>query len=339
MNEGIVQHKSLNRHLGLEIFCLILAGVGGYFLTPLFMPQSDLDLFVVISWFFLVPLATSSIGFAIGWKGKKDAVDYTGRRWDFDPKQYGIEELDSLLKGYSRSYSRLISDSQFWHFFVPVLLILATLAVPLYSFFYMTWLVAYVDEVTALLLVTIFAVSSYGGFRATSNDASEDFKIPPIRENLDLARTQGDTPGVSQVRIVLDTAQHKDLVVYRVPRVLVRIRGIEEHAYIESLTEELGAVSSIFCRLLSTDDTPAVDWWWTSRDRLFRKHIGGEDEGYYVKLPVPTNKEKLGVKDVSELTANAVALVVIESINRDIASDECRDILRRLDVPADYPSN
>ncbi len=338
MNEGIVQYKSLRRHLGFEIFCLLLAAAGGYFLTPFFTPQSDLDLLAVISWFFLMPLAISSIGFVIGWKAKKDAVDYTGYRWEFDAKQYRIEEVIGLFRDYKRRYSRLIPESQFWYFFVPVLLILATLSVPLYSFFYMTWLTAYVDEVTALLLVAIFAFSSYGGFRATSNDASEDFKIPLIRESLDLARTQEDTPGVSQVRIVLDAAQHNDLAVYRVPRVLVRISGIEEQAYIESLTEELGAVSSIFCRLLRTDDTPAVDWWWTSRDRLFRKHIGGEEEGYYVKLPVPTKKEKLGVKDVSELTANAVALVSIEAIKREIASNQCRDILRQLDVPEGYPS-
>ncbi|TFG07797.1 hypothetical protein EU538_08240 [Candidatus Thorarchaeota archaeon] len=337
MDDGIVQYRSLRRYVGLELLALVLAGIGGYFLSPFFAPQSELNLIGVVFWFFLVPLGMSSLGFGIGWKAKKDAVDYTGRQWEFEVKQCTIEECRAIFREYRKRFPRLLSDSQFWHFYIPVVLMLATLAVPLYAFFYMTWLGPYVNEATAALFVANFGVSSYGGFRATSNEASDDFGIPLIRESLKLARTQEKTPGISHVRILLDRAQADGLSVYRTPRVLLRIDTMEKIAYIESLTEELGAVSSIFCRLFSTEDTPEINWWWTSRDRHFRKYIQADDEEYYVKLPVPTTKERLGVKDVPELTANAVALVIIEALNRGIAPEGTRDTLTLLNVPEDYP--
>ena len=112
---------------------------------------------------------------------------------------------------------------------------------------------------------------------------------------------------------------------------------MEEESYIESSAEELGSVLRVLVRSYEKDDIPEIIWWWTSRDRNFRKYVGDTKEGYYVKNPVPSRIRELGVKDVRLIFENSVALLAMERIRLTGPDDELSSILSSLGIEAKTP--
>jgi hypothetical protein len=69
-----------------------------------------------------------------------------------------------------------------------------------------------------------------------------------------------------------------------------------------------------------------------SRDRNFRKFIGTDEKGYYVKLPVQSNVKNLGVKDIAAVFENAVAIVILEWLQTRGENDTLSVILKELNA-------
>jgi hypothetical protein len=206
--------------------------------------------------------------------------------------------------------------------------------------FSMPFYLSFVDSSVLLIaqimlptgLILNHAIASIGAFFATSNGASEDFALPLIREALWLGNVQSKTPGISQIRLVLDKAVHEGFRIYREPRIVMRIAGFEHDAYIESWSEDLRALARVLCRLHASEGHGQVVWWWISSDRNFRKYTDAEDTGYYVRLPVPSHFKELSVRDVRLVTENAVAIILLEISRLRGESNEITSHLAKLGV-------
>jgi len=123
-----------------------------------------------------------------------------------------------------------------------------------------------------------------------------------------------------------------DYTIYREPRILLRIEGLESESYVESHTDDLGAITKILSRLYEKDDNPQVIWWWVSEDRNFRKFVGSSRDGYYVRNPVKSKITFPGVKDANLVTENSIALIVKEFLKTRDGPEELRTILRELNA-------
>ena len=298
----------------------------------MFIPSLVWDWISILGMFVGLPVLVGSLGYYYGWHFKVNLVEYNRPEWKFEPVQLTIDEASKLKKEYNRENARLISQGSYWIFFIPIILLVFIPAIPVYSFLEDSSISQYASILLGISFVLLFADTIYTGYRTTSNQASDDFTLPLIRETLRLAKTQENIPGVANTRVVLDKAEVGGLKIYRLPRVLLRIKHLERVSYVESWTDDLGAITKVLCRLYEDGDKPQVVWWWISEDRNFRKFVGEDQEGYYVRNPVRSNVRYPGVKDTSLVTENCIALVVREYMKTREGSEELRAILKELNA-------
>ncbi len=287
----------------------LLVGVGGYWVSLVLFGTDGL---LALAWFIVVPLYAAAAGFYIGWKTKKSTVIYVAPQWQFEPVQLEVSECRRLVREHNKQFKRLVAATSFWHFYIPIPLVLLNISLPYDSSFLYPPLSPFIPLLSSLILLGIHVATTYGGFSATSNAASPDFTLPLIREAMWVASVQSGVPNISNVRVLIDRAQSGDFVVHRNPRVIARVAGLESDAYVESWSGELGALSRVLCRLSGYGSSGVTTWLWDSRDRNFIKSTALDKEGYYVRSPVPSRVHELGVKDVGLITKNAVALILIE---------------------------
>jgi hypothetical protein len=332
MMTQLTVYKSMSLFYGVAVIGTIFNLIAGYYLALQFQPTVQLDLFSFIGVFLGIPVLVAFVSFYFGMHNKKNIVEYHSPKWDLKPVQMTIEDAKKLPGKYNRKYSRLVANSHFWYFFVPILLMILIVALPLYGFFEDANLSEYVPPSIAISMATLFLINVFGAFRAISNPASSDFTLPLIREAVKLAEIQSKVAGICNVRVVLDKAEDGELAVYDNPRVIARIKGLENEAYVESWSDDLRTVTKVLGRLYEKDGHPQVVWWWFSTDRFFRKFVNPDENGYYVKYLVRTNIHHPGVKDVSLITQNIVALILREYLKTRGESVELSELLKNLNV-------
>jgi hypothetical protein len=331
----LVTYKPMTQYYVVLALGTILSLLIGFFIVPMFMPSSTWDWISILGMFVGLPILLASLGYYYGWRFKVNIVEYNAPEWDFESVQLTIEEASSLKKHYNKENSRLVSHGNYWMFFVPIILLVFIPAIPVYSFIEDSRIAQYSTILLGASFALLFAITIFTGYRTTSNQASSDFTLPLIRETLRLAKIQDKVAGVSNIRVVLDKAESGDLRIYRLPRVLLRIKHLEKEGYIESWTDDLGAITKVLCRLYENSDKPQVVWWWISEDRNFRKFVGEDQSGYYVKNPVRSNIKFPGVKDAQLVTENSVALIVLEYVKTRNDTAELRAILSELNAEFD----
>jgi hypothetical protein len=329
MSETIV-YKPLSKLIGMFIIGTCLSLLLGYYLPSMLLSvvQSDWSFFLLI--FLGLPAGIAVLSYYAGWNQKKQTIEYHPPKWDLAPFQMTIDDAKRLPREYNRKYVRLVADSNFWTFFTPILLIIISPAIPLYSFYEDPKVIDLIPLLNACILVLVFMVAITGAFRATSNSASADFTLPLIREAVKLAELQTKATGACHVRVVTDVAKEGDFKVYGNPRVVLRIEGLEKEAYIESWSEDLGALTRVLCCLYEKDNHPQVVWWWFSTDRNFRKFVHPDENGYYVEHPIGKHGLLPGVKDVVSVTQIAIALVLREYLQTRGESEKLRGLLASL---------
>jgi hypothetical protein len=310
---------------------LILNLVVGLFLSITYLPL-PFDLVLVIALFLGFPTLSVMLAYFTGWYAKKHIAEYTRPDWEFEPIQMKLEEVPDMVKEYHSDYMRLEARSNYWIYHSPLIVIMLLFSMPFYLSFVDSGVLLTTQFMLPSGLILNHAIASIGAFFATSNDASEDFALPLIREALWLGKVQSKTPGISQIRLVMDKAVHEGFRVYREPRIVMRIAGFEHDAYIESWSEDLRAITRVLCRLYKGDEHDQVIWWWVSTDRNFRKYTNTEDTGYYVRLPVPSHVKELGVRDIRLVTENAVAILLLEISRLRGESNEVTSLLANLGV-------
>ena len=331
MTESPIRYRSLNLVTGVLVVGTALSLLSGYWAGSTYVGYEPLDFTAILLWFLGIPVLATLIGAFVGWKGKK-AVEYSSPEWKFEPIQLKPEECKSFVRKHNRNHTRLVASGNFWFFFISVLLIIAMFGLPLWVLYEAPWLAQYTALLEAAMLALIYLTSFAAMYLGSANSASEDFTMPLVREAAWLARKQSKVPGISHIRVVVDTAEFAGLHIHRNPRVIARISGHEKDAYIESWSEEVGAIAKMLCRLYPSDTSPQVIWWWFSGDRHFRKYVGDDKGGYYVRNPVPSRIKELGVKDVELVTENAVGLILLESLQIKGDNEAARETLSRLGI-------
>lgn len=331
----LVTYKSMTQYYLVFTIGTILSLLLGFLIVPMFMPSSTWDWVSILGMFVGLPILLASFGYYYGWRFKANVVDYKAPDWDLEPVQLTIDEASKLKKEYNKENSRLVSHGNYWMFFIPIILLVLIPAIPVYSFIENPSFSQYSSILLGSFFGFLFAITIFTGYRTTSNQASPDFTLPLIRETIRLAKVQNEVAGVSSIRVVLDKAESGDLCIYRLPRVLLRIKHLEKVSYIESWTDDLGAITKVLCRLYEDGDKPQVVWWWISEDRNFRKFVGEDQSGYYVKNPVQSNIKFPGVKDAQLVTENCVALIVREYVKTRNDTAELRAILGELKAELD----
>jgi hypothetical protein len=329
MSQMIV-NKSMSKLLGMFILGTCLSFLLGYYLSSILLSAAQTDWLVFLGIFLGLPTSVATLSYYAGWTQKKRVIEYHAPEWNFEPFQMTIEDAKKLSRKYNRKYARLVADSNFWTFFAPILVITISPAIPLYSFYEDPIVIDFIPSINACILALLFMVAIAGAFKATSNSASADFTLPLIREAVKLAEIQAKVTGVCHIRVVLDMAEEGDFRVYSNPRVVLRIEGLEKEAYIESWSEDLGALARVLCRLYEKDDHPQVVWWWFSTDRNFRKFVHPDENGYYVKHSLTKHGLLPGVKDVESVTQIAIALVMREYLQTRGESEKLRALLTSL---------
>jgi hypothetical protein len=332
MAEKIVTYKSLTRIYLAIILGAILFLLLGYTTAELFLPSTTWDWVTILLPFIGMPVLVTGLGFYIGWYGKKSTIEYTDPTWIEEPVQMTIDDAKALVKDNKRKNWRMVSNSSYWTFFIPIALILFMAALPVFIFFENPNLAGLDSWIFALALSLAYAVASVGALLASSNAASEDFDILLVREAITLAKIQEKVPGLTHVRVVFDKGEIDGFEMYESPRVVSRISGIEKEAYIESWSEDLHTVTRVLCRLHESGDNPQVVWWWMSQDRNFRKFTGSDEKGYYVKLPVQSNVKRIGVKDVKDVIENSVAIIIQEWLITRGENETLSGILKELNA-------
>ena len=332
MAEQIVTYKPLSRIYVSIVLGTIVFFIAGIFVADLYLPSLVWDWTHILLFFIGLPIIVTALGFYIGWYGKRTTIEYTDPTWPVEPVQMTIDDAIALVRNNKRKYWRLVSNSSYWTFFIPIGLILFLSGYPVYIFIETPNLAGFESLIFALALALVYVVSSIGALLATSNSATEDFDILLVREALDLAKTQEKVPGLSQVRVVFDKGEIDGYEMYESPRVVARITGIEKDAYIESWSEDLHTVTRVLCRLHKSSKNPQIVWWWMSRDRNFRKFIDTDEKGYYVQLPVQSGVKYPGVKDVSIVLENAVAILILEWMKNHGQNEDLTGILKELNV-------
>ncbi len=311
MSSSPVVYKSNWGFIIPFVIGLLLNLVLGLILSLIFMPL-PFDMTLAITLFLGLPTLLAIFAYFIGWYTKKHIAEYSPPEWEFEPVQFKLEEVPDMVREYHGDYLRLEARSNYWIYHIPLIVIMLLFSIPFYLSFVDPSVLLIMQFAFPAGLVFSHVVASVGAFFATSNDASEDFALPLIREALWLGNLQVKTPGISQTRLVLDKAVHDEFRIYREPRIVMRISGFEKDAYIESWSEDLRALARVLCRLYKSGEHEQVVWWWISRDRNFRKYTDADDTGYYVRLPVPSRVQELGVRDVRLVTENAVAIILLE---------------------------
>jgi hypothetical protein len=331
MAESIITYKSLTRIYLVIILGTLLFFVLGFFVADLYLP-STWDWVAILLFFIGLPVFVTSLGFYIGWYGKKSTIEYTDPTWTVKPVQMTITDAKALVKRNKRKYWRLVSNSSYWTFFVPIALLLFMAGLPVYLLMESPNLAGLDSWMFAISLALAYAVASIGALLATSNAASEDFNILLVREAIALAEAQEKVPGLSQVRVVFDKGELEGYEMYESPRVVSRISGIEKDAYVESWSEDLNSVTRVLCRLHESEKDSQVVWWWMSRDRNFRKFVGSDEKGYYVRLPVQSKIRHPGVKDISAVFENAVAILILEWLQTRGENERLSEIIAELNA-------
>lgn len=326
-NESVVKLKPLN---SLKI--LFVALIVGTELLGLLVAQivksGDYSFILFFFYLLLAPLSITAGGFFLGRAGKK-RVEYTQPDWEFEPVQYKPDDLREMGKDYLREYIRLTPRSELWMWFLPVVLVLMVVGFLYHGAVSNTYISRMLLITGGILHPAMFAASVYVGFLAMSNEASEDFKLPLIREAIWLAEKQNNLLGFHDVRVVLDKAEYHGYEVYRSPRVFARVEYIEDDGYIESWSGELWSVSRVHARLHSGEED-SIMWYWRSIDRQFRKSVGSRSHGHYVENP-PLPSSKLGVKDVENILTAAEILLLREWTELQDDHDDAENLLSRLE--------
>ncbi len=332
MADSIVTYKSLTKIYLTIILGSLLFLVLGYFVADIYLSTTTWDWISVLSLFVGLPVLITGLGFYIGWYGKRSAIEYTDPTWTVEPVQLTIDDTKALVKRNKRENWRMVSNSSYWTFFIPIALLLFMAGLPVYIFFETPNLLGLDSWIFALALSLSYAMASTGSLLASSNIATEDFDILLVRETITLAKAQEKVPGLSHIRIVLDKGEIDGYETYESPRVVSRISGIEKDAYIESWAEDLNAVTRVLCRLHESGDNPQAVWWWMARDRNFRKFIGTDEKGYYVRLPVQSKVKNPGVKDIAAVFKNAVAIIILEWLQTRGENEALSGFLKELDA-------
>ncbi|MGY5857992.1 MAG: hypothetical protein RTU63_01385 [Candidatus Thorarchaeota archaeon] len=328
----LVTYKPMTQYYAVFAIGTILSLLIGFFIVPMFMPASTWDWIPILGLFVGLPVLLASLGYYYGWRFKVNVVEYNAPQWELEPDQLTIDEASTLQKQYNKENSRLVSHGNYWMFFIPIILLVFIPAIPVYSFIEDATFAQYASILLGGSFALLFAITIFTGYRTTSNQASSDFTLPLMRETIRLAKIQEKISGVSSIRVVLDTAESGNLRIYRLPRILLRIKHIEKVSYIESWTDDLGAITKVLCRLYEEGDNPQVVWWWVSEDRNFRKFVGEDQSGYYVKNLVQSNIRFPGVKDARLVTENSIALVIREYLKTREETEELRSILKDLNA-------
>ena len=331
----LVTYKPMTQYNVVFALGTILSFLVGFFLGPIFMPSVTWDWISILGMYVGLPILIASFGYYYGWISKVKVVEYNAPEWDFEPVQLTIDDASKLPKKHNKENSRLVAQGNYWMFFVPIIILVFISALPVYAYYEDASIIQYSSLMLGLSFAFLFANTIFTGFRSTSNHASSDFTLPLIRETIKLAKIQDSVPGVANIRVVLDKAESGDLAVYRLPRILLRIKGIEAETYVESWTDDLGAITKVLGRLYEKDDNPQIVWWWIAEDRNYRKYVGTSQEGYYVKNPVESTIAFPGVKDTRLITENSIALIVREYLKFGNESEELRTILKELNAEND----
>lgn len=226
----------------------------------------------------------------------------------------------------------MVANSNYWIFFIPITLLLFMSALPMYLLIESPSFSSLQAWMFALSLSLSYSIASIGALRATSNIASDDFNILLVRETIRLAKLQKKVLGLSHVRVVMDKAEQDGYTVYEAPRVVSRISGLEKVGYLESWSEELGAMNRVLCRLYESEGHPEVVWWWFAEDRHFKKFVDKDKAGYYVKYPISYKTGEPGVKDVSKVIENAIAIIILEWFHTRGENEELSLILEKLNA-------
>ncbi|MHA1481624.1 MAG: hypothetical protein ACTSQZ_09410 [Candidatus Thorarchaeota archaeon] len=320
--------------LGYSIFFILLISylIGGYLIVLQYIQLATLDLLWLFGVFLGLPSLVLLIGFYIGWNMKKRTVNYTSPEWNFEPTQYTLDDAKSAFRKHNKTNSRLVATPNYWLYFLPIILLIFQFTLPLYVSLIDSSLNASIPLLFSGCLGALHVITFLGGWRSTSNTATNDFNLKLIRETLILGKVQSKTPGISQVRFVIDVANHDDLTIYSNPRVVLRIKGIETSAYIETWTQDIKAIERMHMKILKDDANEEIVWWWVSGDRDYRKFIGDDEYGYYIKIPIESRIQELGVKDVALVTKNAIAIIILEWIRTRGENDEISQILSELGV-------
>ncbi len=326
----IVSYKSMSQFYVVFLLGIIFNALLGCFFAPMFMPSLTWDWIPILAIFVGLPILIAGLTYYYGWWYKRSIITYDAPDWDFSPTLLSIEEAKALPKRYNGENYRLVANSKFWMFFAPLVLLVLIASFPVYSFLYDPRIIQYSPILLGAIFALLFSITLYGAFKSTSNAASGDFTLPLIREAIRLASVQKDIEGISQIHIVLDKAEYGELSIYKEPRVLLRIKGIEKEGYIESWSEDLGAITRVLCRLYETEEQPQVVWWWISTDRIYRKYVHPDEIGYYVKNPTSTENIHQGVKDIRLVTEIGVALLVQEYIKTRNDSAPLKELLSRI---------
>ena len=328
----LVAYKSMTQYYVVFVIGTILSLLIGFFIVPIFIPVLTWDWISILGMFVGLPIFLASLGYYYGWNFKINLVEYSAPEWDYEPVQLTIDDACKLPKEYNKENSRLISQGNYWMFFMPIILLVFIAAIPVYSFIEDSSINQYSSILLGCSFAINFAITTFTGLRTTSNQASADFTLPLMRETIRLAKIQEKVPGATNIRVVLDKAESGDLHIYRLPRILFRIKHLEKVSYVESWTDNLGAITKVLCRLYEEGDHPQVVWWWISEDRNFRKFVGDDQSGYYSKNPVQSNVRYPGVKDVRLVTENCIALIVREYLKTRNDSEDLRIILKELNA-------
>ncbi|MHA2179429.1 MAG: hypothetical protein ACXAAK_13875 [Candidatus Thorarchaeota archaeon] len=332
MTESIITYRSMTK-TNASILLGILGCVSiGYVLADLVLPLATWDWLIIFGVFIILPLMITIFGYGVGWYGKKNALHYSEPDWTYAPVQMTIDDIKKVDKENTSKNWRMVANSNYWIFFIPIVLMLFMAALPVYLIIESPSLAPLDVLMYSMSLALTFAVASVGALRATSNDASDDFTILLVRETIRLAKVQENIPGLSHIRVVLDKAEQDGFSVYEAPRVVCRIKGLERDGYIESWSEELGSVNRVLCRLYKSDDHPEVLWWWFPEDRHFRKFVDEDKTGYYVKYPIHYKTGDPGVKDPDQVIESAVAIMILEWFHSRGESEELSQILEELNV-------
>ncbi|MFX1604009.1 MAG: hypothetical protein ACFFCK_11040 [Promethearchaeota archaeon] len=331
MTESPVTYRSITIYQLLIGFFLAVNIAAGVAIGQVYLPL-PFDIWFTLLPYLAVPILMVIVAYAIGFTAKKKSVEYTAPDWDYKPVQFTVEDVRQLIKDHHRDYLRLESRSNYWFFHIPIIIIVTIYALPFYVSLQNPSFLPVAQWILPVVLALNHIVGSFGAFLATSNDASKVFTLPLIREALWLVKEQSKARGVSQARVVMNQAELGDFRVYTEPRVILRVRGFEKSAYIESWSEDLKSITRLFCRLHETDTHGQVIWWWQSWDRNFRKYLSPDDEGYYVRQPIPSQAKELGVRDALAVTENAIAILLLEIIRLEGESELASSILSELGV-------
>ena len=124
MAEKIITYKSLTKIYLAIIFGAILSLLLGFFVADLFLPTTTWDWVTILLPFIGMPVLVTGLGFYIGWYGKRSAIEYTDSTWKEEPVQMTIDDAKALFKDNRRKNWRMVSNSSYWTFFIPIALLL-----------------------------------------------------------------------------------------------------------------------------------------------------------------------------------------------------------------------